>query len=50
MIAGLLAPTSGTVTIASREVTHLPLNERVHLELGYLLQERSVFRKRHRRH
>jgi lipopolysaccharide export system ATP-binding protein len=45
MIAGLIAPTSGTVTIGSRDVTHLPLNERVHLGLGYLPQERSVFRK-----
>jgi lipopolysaccharide export system ATP-binding protein len=45
MIAGLLMPTSGTVTIGSRDVTHLPLNERVHLGLGYLPQERSVFRK-----
>jgi lipopolysaccharide export system ATP-binding protein len=45
MIAGLLTPTSGSVTIGSYDVTHLPLNERVHLGLGYLPQDRSVFRK-----
>jgi lipopolysaccharide export system ATP-binding protein len=44
-IAGLLDPTSGTITIGPQDVTRLPLSERAHLGLGYLPQERSVFRK-----
>ena len=43
MIAGLLHPTSGSVSIGSRDVTKLPLHERAHLGLGFLTQERSVF-------
>jgi len=45
MIAGLLAPTSGTIRIGGRDVTRMPLDERSHCGLGYLPQERSVFRK-----
>jgi lipopolysaccharide export system ATP-binding protein len=45
MIAGLLAPTSGTIRIAGRDVTDMPLDERSRCGLGYLPQERSVFRK-----
>jgi len=45
MIAGLLHPTSGSVTIDANDVTKLPLHERAHLGLGLLTQERSVFTK-----
>jgi lipopolysaccharide export system ATP-binding protein len=45
MIAGLLHPTSGSVSIDARDVTKLPLHERAHLGLGLLTQERSVFTK-----
>ena len=45
MIAGLLTPTSGTITISGRDVTRLPLNERSRCGLGYLPQERSIFTK-----
>ena len=45
MIAGLLAPTSGTIRISGRDVTDMPLDERSRCGLGYLPQERSVFTK-----
>jgi lipopolysaccharide export system ATP-binding protein len=45
MIAGLLEPTTGRVTIGESEVTHLPLYRRAQLGLGYLPQDRSIFRK-----
>ena len=45
MIAGLVHPTSGSVSIDAKDVTKLPLHERAHLGLGLLTQERSVFTK-----
>jgi lipopolysaccharide export system ATP-binding protein len=45
MIAGLISPTSGTITIGEHDVTHLSLDKRSHFGLGYLPQERSVFTK-----
>jgi lipopolysaccharide export system ATP-binding protein len=45
MIAGLVHPTSGSVSIDTKDVTKLPLHERAHLGLGLLTQERSVFTK-----
>jgi len=45
MIAGLVHPTSGSVSIDTNDVTKLPLHERAHLGLGLLTQERSVFTK-----
>jgi lipopolysaccharide export system ATP-binding protein len=45
MIAGLLEPTTGRVTIGDTDVTSLPLYRRARLGLGYLPQERSIFRK-----
>src|SRR5215203_2309243 len=45
MIAGLLHPTSGTVSIDAKDVTKLPLYERARLGLGLLTQDRSVFTK-----
>jgi lipopolysaccharide export system ATP-binding protein len=45
MIAGLLDPTSGELSIRGAVATHLPLHERARMGLGFLPQERSVFRK-----
>jgi lipopolysaccharide export system ATP-binding protein len=45
MIAGLLKPTTGTVLLDAADVTALPLHKRARLGLGYLPQERSVFRR-----
>jgi lipopolysaccharide export system ATP-binding protein len=45
MMAGLLEPTSGRVTIGDIDVTGLPLYRRARLGLGYLPQERSIFTK-----
>jgi lipopolysaccharide export system ATP-binding protein len=44
MISGLLRPSSGTVTLDSVDITHLPMHARARLGIGYLPQERSVFR------
>ena len=43
MISGLLQPSSGTVTLDSVDITHLPMHVRARLGIGYLPQERSVF-------
>jgi len=45
MITGLLHPTSGSVSIDTKDVTKLPLHERAHIGLGFLTQDRSVFTK-----
>ena len=45
MIVGLERPDSGTVSLAGRDVTALPMYLRARLGLGYLPQEPSVFRK-----
>lgn len=45
MIVGLEQPNSGTVRLADRDVTNLPMYLRARLGLGYLPQEPSVFRK-----
>jgi lipopolysaccharide export system ATP-binding protein len=45
MIVGLERPDSGTVSLAGRDVTGLPMYLRARLGLGYLPQEPSVFRK-----
>src|SRR3990172_9330410 len=42
MIVGLEQPTSGTVRLAGRDVTNLPMYLRARLGLGYLPQEPSV--------
>jgi lipopolysaccharide export system ATP-binding protein len=44
MIAGLLEPDEGTITLEGRNLERLPLHRRVRLGLGYLPQEPSVFR------
>ncbi len=45
MLVGLLFPDSGNIRLDGVDVTHLPLNERAHIGLGYLAQEPSLFRK-----
>jgi len=45
MIVGLERPNAGTVSLAGRDVTGLPMYLRARLGLGYLPQEPSVFRK-----
>ena len=42
MIAGVLRPSAGHVSIGANDVTGLPLHERARLGVGYLPQERSV--------
>jgi lipopolysaccharide export system ATP-binding protein len=44
MIVGITQPNSGTITIDSVDITHLPLYERGRLGIGYLPQEPSIFR------
>lgn len=45
MITGLERPDRGTIRLAEREVTKLPMYLRARLGLGYLPQEPSIFRK-----
>ena len=44
MISGVLRPDSGVVTLGGKDVTDLPMVKRAQRGLGYLTQERSVFR------
>lgn len=43
-IAGLVNPEGGQVTIDGRDVTYLPMYRRARLGIGYLPQEKSIFR------
>lgn len=45
MIVGIVPPNAGSVEFKGHEVTHLPMNERAKLGMGYLPQEESIFRK-----
>jgi lipopolysaccharide export system ATP-binding protein len=45
MITGLERPDRGTIRMAERDVTKLPMYLRARLGLGYLPQEPSIFRK-----
>lgn len=45
MIVGLLVPDKGTIHLDERNVTHLPIHTRARLGIGYLPQEKSIFRK-----
>ncbi|MCX7120396.1 MAG: LPS export ABC transporter ATP-binding protein [Gammaproteobacteria bacterium] len=45
MIVGLISPDHGTIHIDDYDVTHLPIHARARLGIGYLPQERSIFRK-----
>lgn len=44
IIAGLLAPDSGSVSLGEQQLGSLPLHRRARLGLGYLPQEATVFR------
>ena len=44
MISGMLRPDSGIITLGGEDVTSLPMDKRAKRGLGYLTQERSVFR------
>jgi lipopolysaccharide export system ATP-binding protein len=44
MISGILRPTSGVINLGGVDITDWPMDKRARLGLGYLPQERSVFR------
>ena len=44
MISGMLRPDGGVITLGGDDVTNLPMIRRARRGLGYLPQERSVFR------
>ncbi len=44
MTIGLIRPDAGKVHFNGKEVTHLPIDERAKMGMGYLAQEPSVFR------
>jgi lipopolysaccharide export system ATP-binding protein len=44
MISGMLRPDSGIITLGGKDVTNLPMVKRAQRGLGYLSQERSIFR------
>lgn len=45
MIAGMVRPEAGEVYLQGERITPLPIHKRAHRGLGYLPQERSVFRR-----
>jgi len=45
MSAGLILPTRGHILLNGRDISHLPLQARARLGIGYLPQEPSIFRK-----
>lgn len=45
MIVGVEPPDSGVLSLLGKDMTYLAIHQRVHLGLGYLPQESSVFRK-----
>ncbi len=45
MLVGLIQPDEGTVWVADRDVTGLPMYRRARLGISYLPQEASVFRR-----
>jgi lipopolysaccharide export system ATP-binding protein len=44
MISGMLRPDSGVITLGGEDITDLSMDKRARRGLGYLTQERSVFR------
>jgi lipopolysaccharide export system ATP-binding protein len=44
MTIGLIRPDDGQVLFKGKEITHLPIEERAKMGIGYLAQEPSVFR------
>lgn len=45
MIVGLVAPDNGSVFIDDTNITTFPMHQRARLGIGYLPQEKSIFRK-----
>jgi len=45
MIVGLVAPTSGDIFLDDVNITHQPIHKRALSGIGYLPQERSIFRR-----
>ena len=45
MIIGIIPCDQGSIYLDNREISHLPMDRRARLGLGYLPQEASVFRK-----
>ena len=45
MIAGIVKADEGTITLDGTNITHKAIHERARLELGYLPQEASIFRR-----
>jgi lipopolysaccharide export system ATP-binding protein len=45
MIVGMIRPNAGTVYIAEKEITTLPMYKRARMGIGYLPQEASIFRR-----
>jgi lipopolysaccharide export system ATP-binding protein len=45
MIVGVIRPDAGSIRLGGQDVTRLPMHQRARLGLGYLPQERSVFRR-----
>lgn len=45
MIAGVIRPDAGTITLGPHDITRHPMHRRARSGLGYLPQERSIFRK-----
>ena len=45
MIVGVLRPDEGTILLDGQDITRYPMHQRAKAGLGYLSQERSIFRK-----
>lgn len=45
MVVGLINPDCGNIYIDTRNITRLPMHKRARLGIGYLPQEKSIFRK-----
>lgn len=45
MIAGLIPPDAGTITLDGSDITRMPMFKRARQGIGYLSQEPSIFRK-----
>ena len=45
MTVGLVTPDSGSIQIDNEDITNLPMYKRANKGIGYLPQERSIFRK-----
>ena len=45
MIVGVQRPDHGSIILDGKDITHFPMHRRAQAGLGYLSQERSIFRK-----